>query len=153
PPRVRQGGDQRHGRPIRVADEEHRGAGAREHRLDEVRLIAKADGARQGPGRARAGAVQIGRQDAKPRRQLRHEVPPLPRGAGVRMQTDDARPRAGLSKIGLGSRAHRAADLALATTTPLTTWISTSGIPEFLAWFGRKIPARPASAYAGDEGD
>jgi hypothetical protein len=51
-PRVRQSGEQRHGRAMGVADESERRAGFGEDRLDEIHLVMETQGPVRWPGRA-----------------------------------------------------------------------------------------------------
>jgi hypothetical protein len=59
--RLRVGGGAHVAKPVELDDLDAGSALVSSRRLDELRLVAQADGARQGPRRAPAGAVQIGR--------------------------------------------------------------------------------------------
>src|SRR5262249_52412419 len=82
--------DQRDRRAVGVADQGQRRTGPGENGLDERDLVAQTDGSVRRPVRALARAVRIGSEDAKLWCQTVHEPPPLPGGARVRVQTDDA---------------------------------------------------------------
>src|SRR5262245_10525833 len=76
-------------------------ASSREHRLDEPDLVPKVNDSVRRPVWALAGVIGIGSEDAEPWREEIHQPAPLPRGARVRMDADDAGAGSCLAEKGL----------------------------------------------------
>ena len=122
PLRIRECGDQRHGRTIRVADQAERRSGAGEHGIEELDLILQGHQPIQRPLRTAPRTVAVRRQHAVGWRQQVHQGAPLARRAGVRVDADDGRAGAGLSNewFSLG----HGRDCVVDSTAPDATTVS-----------------------------